>query len=497
MKSSKMTTTLIVWTMFLSFWMIILFLDGAFSYKNQERVAPIDTVALPQSLTDIPSTGTAVGGLPDMISGAIHQSLANSEIFQDMRVLEYLYTQNQNVELLQPLVEKFLQYYQFDKANHYLDLLLQNTSWHSSLSIEPHQIVYARLNDLTLGLDSISALDEIFLLIQDYKQTGLLTQDDVSFYQWLQALWSYNYSGASAAFAQVTGARYQDFKRAYEASLAHYGSIKNPPVYYRDGLVSLTLLKNGYFMFAKRLALHALAQNTKYILPYQVLAYTNFLTHNRETAKDYFLKLADFDIHNAPMYKFLIGICYYRYGDYEQSIIYLTQIDTPALQLDVYRYMLLGYIQGDDSSNMIRIRQKLLGQPNLQPSDFSLLFDQLFYLPFRSGKPFALYAENPQLPDLYLRKCIDIFSGSQSDVCTYGQVWLQLAQQNLSWVGKELLSLAQLYHQSHLYHLLGDYYLQSKDEASAKTYYIKALSISDTLNEQTIIKHKLLQLSPQ
>lgn len=114
--------------MFLSFWMIILFLDGAFSYKNQERIAPIDTVALPQSLTDIPSTGTAVGELPDMISGAIHQSLANSEIFQDMRVLEYLYTQNQNVELLQPLVEKFLQYYQFDKANHYLDLLLQNTS---------------------------------------------------------------------------------------------------------------------------------------------------------------------------------------------------------------------------------------------------------------------------------------------------------------------------------------------------------------------------------
>jgi hypothetical protein len=32
--------------MFLSFWMIILFLDGAFSYKNQERIAPIDTVAL-------------------------------------------------------------------------------------------------------------------------------------------------------------------------------------------------------------------------------------------------------------------------------------------------------------------------------------------------------------------------------------------------------------------------------------------------------------------
>ena len=86
-----------------------------------------------------------------------------------------------------------------------------------------------------------------------------------------------------------------------------------------------------------------------------MLAYANFLTHNREAAKDYFLKLADFDVSNASLYKFLIGISYYRYGDYEQSILYLNQVTDPGLKIDVYRYMLLSYIQGEDTTNMTRI----------------------------------------------------------------------------------------------------------------------------------------------
>jgi len=113
---------------------------------------------------------------------------------------------------------------------------------------------------------------------------------------------------------------------SYQSALSNFVKIKNPPLYYRDGLVSLSLLKNGYFVFAKRLALHALMQNQEYVLPYQVLAYANFLTHNREASKDYFLKLADFDSNNASLYKFLIGVSYYRYGEYEQSILYLTQV---------------------------------------------------------------------------------------------------------------------------------------------------------------------------
>jgi tetratricopeptide (TPR) repeat protein len=97
-------------------------------------------------------------------------------------------------------------------------------------------------------------------------------------------------------------------------------------------------------------------------LPYQVLAYTNFLTHNWEAAKEYFIKLTTIDSKNTFLYKFLIGISYYRYGDYEQSILYLNQVTDPGLTIDVCRYMLLSYIQGQDTTNMIRMFHNLLGQ---------------------------------------------------------------------------------------------------------------------------------------
>lgn len=217
--------------------------------------------------------------------------------------------------------------------------------------------------------------------------------------------------------------------------------------------------------------------------------------HNREAAKDYFLKLADFDAANELLYKFLIGVCYYRYGDYEQSIMYLNQVTDPGLKIDVYRYMLLGYIQVGDGDNMLRMRQNLLGEIDLQLSDFALFFDQMFAIPFRTAQPFTLYSENPQLVDLYLGKCSTLFTGSQADVCSYGQVGLQLAKQNLSSVHKQLLLLTESYHQSYLYHLLGDYYFSNKQYSLAKDTYVKALSICDNPTEQSILQNKITQSS--
>lgn len=75
-----------------------------------------------------------------------------------------------------------------------------------------------------------------------------------------------------------------------------------------------------------------------------------------------------------------------------------------------------------DTTDMVRIRQDLLGQSQLQPSDFALFFDHFFYLPFRTAQPFSLYLDTPQLADLYEERCSTLFTGSQDDVCRYGEV---------------------------------------------------------------------------
>lgn len=115
--------------MILCFWLIILFLDGSFSYKHisqSEEIVPVSTVTLQAPLEEATHTVAPVQEVTEMVDEVVHQELGNSQIFQDLNVLEYLYTKNKNSDLLQPLVEKFLQYYQFDKANQYLELLVQN-----------------------------------------------------------------------------------------------------------------------------------------------------------------------------------------------------------------------------------------------------------------------------------------------------------------------------------------------------------------------------------
>jgi len=233
--------------MILCFWLVILFLDGTFSYKQffvQEKIAPVASVSL---LVPIESPDVIVSPVSEvvaMVSGMVHQGMENSQTFQDLNVLAYLYTKNKNAELLQPLVEKYLQYYQFDKANQYLALLVQEEGDYLKLKIDPRQVVYTRFHDSIIGLDRANALDEIFVLIHNYRSRDMLTQDDELFYNGLKSLWIYDYSGASISFSKITDTRYKDFLASYDSALSTFVKIKNPPLYYRDGLVALTLLKN-------------------------------------------------------------------------------------------------------------------------------------------------------------------------------------------------------------------------------------------------------------
>jgi len=493
---------MMVSVMVLVFWLVLLFLDGALSSRipyqgstsSLSSLVSLEDVLLEGEEEENEILSHAVASAIDvdtMVQETLHHHVWNAEAFNDLGMLEYLYTQHKNPDLLHPMIEKFLQYYQFEKANTYLTILVEKAWSYVDVNVDPHKVLYIRFHDFGLSLDRNNALDSLLDLVKTYRQRSLMNYDDELFYKGLQLLWTYNYDAATQTFAKIVDVRYKDFILAYESALANYVKIKDPPPYYRDGLVALTLLKHGYFSVAKRLALRAVAQNSSYVLPYQVLAYTNFLTHNREAAKQYFLTLTKIDSQYVAMYRFLIGVSHYRIGEYQQSILYLNQVVDPALQTDAYRYMLLGYVHINDTTNVLRMFHNLLGQPGLQSSDFVIFFDQIFYIPFRLGQSFALYRDAPQLAELYLSRCSTLFDASQADVCVYGEVWLQLVKQNLSLVWTKLLSLTQTYQQSHLYHVLGDYYAELWQTTLAREAYVRALSISESLAEQKLIKEKM------
>ncbi|MBU0626950.1 hypothetical protein KKH82_06105 [Patescibacteria group bacterium] len=248
----------------------------------------------------------------------------------------------------------------------------------------------------------------------------MIAKDDYMFYQAMIKLRNKEYKAARDIFNQIHTPYYQESIQSITQAIAQYDTSKTIPKEYQDGLVALSLLKNGYFSVAKKIALETALKDKKYILPYQILAYTHFLTNNRETASEYFLKLADVDATNQSLYKFLIGICNYRTQDYRKAILYLSQTTDPELQTDTYRYLINSYIQENDIQNAVSTRQKLLGQNDINESDFYHYFYQALYMPYLQNKKAEIYEANTLLTEMYINSCSTTLSGS--DVCTFGQI---------------------------------------------------------------------------
>jgi hypothetical protein len=256
--------------------------------------------------------------------------------------------------------------------------------------------------------------------------------------------------------------------------------------------VALSLLKNWYFSIAKKISLDILYKNEKYILPYQILSYSHFLTNNRETAIAYFLKLADFDQPNEEMYKFLIGISYYRNKKYESSIIYLNQVHIETIQTDVYRYLILDYINIQDSEKATSTRKKLLWQTDINENDFYGYFYNAFYKGYTKQNN-EIYKSDEQLPYFYINKCYETFSSwTNKDVCEYWDIWNQLNKNaNASMIEEKLSNLTEKYNQRYLYEILWDIQTQNNKKENAKWSYAKALTLTTDINDTSRIKEKI------
>jgi len=244
------------------------------------------------------------------------------------------------------------------------------------------------------------------------------------------------------------------------------------------------------------LALSSLQQNSKYILPYQVLAYANFLTNSWDTAIEYLKKLTDLDPNNSEKYRFLMWIAYYRNEKYEQSVLMLSMIKDEKLRLDAERYLIRDYLLLDQKNKLISSRWKLLWYDNLVPSDFYTYFYEVFYRPYSEWAQYEIYAYDTELAEKMLRVCNLRLSWEDKVVCDYWNIGKRIALWQFDWLESSLLSLAVSYPQSYLYHALWEYYINQWDFIKAKAYLIKAVSMAQKRWEVSQIK-KLLQSTLQ
>ena len=408
-------------------------------------------------------------------------------VADSIATLQKMYQNNKNPDVLKILITKLLQNYQFKDAKQYLadvDIFVDDT-----ISIKDYTYTYIN----TLSITDTTSISKFSTFITQANSRYLLSADDYAFYKWLIYLRNKNYNQAMLTFDSISNKLYAPFITQISWSISTYKNQQWVPDYYEDTLIALTCLKNWYFSIANKLATDVVLQDGNYILPYQILAYSNFMTKDREKAVDYFYKLLNLDPENYETYNFFIWVSYYRIWNYEKSIVALVPLIDSKYKNDVYRYLLLDYKQMDDQNKIIQIRQKQLWTTALRESDFKYFFDEVFFTPFANGDRFTLYREYGQLAVDFVTMCFDKF-GESNPTCIYGEVWLNIANSNRDSAQEELIYLADTYPQASIYQALWNYYKINGNLSKAKTYYLKAITMSENDNQKDNIQHILLNL---
>ena len=412
----------------------------------------------------------------------------SSKVVNKAELLESLYDKTKDEKVLKVLVDNLLSDYQFDKVKFYLsDIDIFTTQ-----VIDKQSYIYTYLN--TLQVTDPNGMKKFMNFIEQLKSKNLISSDEYLFYKWLQKIWDWEYDIALETMKQISNQSYSTFINQLESTIKNYKSQKWMPSYYEDALVSLVALKNGYFSIANKLAVYTILEDNDYILPYQVLAYSNFLTKDWDKAISYFYNLSSLDIENKNKYDFYLWISYYRKWEYENSITTLYQLITDSnYKIDVYRYLLLDYEQLNKYEKMVQIWQKLLWEYNLIESDFKYFYDIIFFKPFSQWEKSTIYENYRQISYDMVAMCYDKF-GYKNDTCIYWEAWFNITNWLRLSVEESLLYLAENYPQANIFQALWDYYKKNNNKTKAKSYYIKAISYSDDSVQKSLMESSLLKL---
>lgn len=473
-------------------WVVFIFLQ-----KNQD-IATIPSTQTPiieatseAAVHSSPMVTTENIGSIQEYSSEQNDSLLNeyNEKQANIQLLKDLYDQNPDGELLHTLIDVLLAQHRFDEAYAYV----QESERLYPESLDPYTHIYAAFHAPSISISQPWSIKVAEDVIEYYRNKNLISADDYLFYQAMIQLWYNDLEAARLLFQQITTPKYTPISTYIIETFATLSKQQDIPAYYAQSMISLAVMKQWYYTIAKKLATTTAIKDTNYILPYQILAHSHFMTHNRDTAIEYLLKLKDLESKQSERYTFLIWVAHYRRWDYTQAILYLNQIVDGWFVLDAYRYMFLSYLQWGSYDRANATRQKMLGNTDISKHDFYSYFYEVFYAPIRAGSNRDMYTNNPNIAQATIQQCLTILEESSHDVCDYGNAWLSLARGNMQEAKRYLDTLIEKYDEPYLLHALWDYYTMNQDSELAYQYYQKALSITNNTEEKSVISKKLLE----
>ena len=400
--------------------------------------------------------------------------------------LQKVFEKTWDKDVMNLIIETYLMEYQFVKARKFIESLPEEYR----NQVKPSLNLRVSFNSFALTSKTVS--ESLESLVQNYVSKWEITEENKNRYMWVIALMDQNYD----SFFEIANNFTSESHKAFASKLQWYRDQISKqmwmPEYYFDTLVAFELFNQWLFQPAKVLALYSLQKDSNYILPYQVLAYANFLTNSWDTSIEYFKKLVDLDPNNAEKYHFLMWVASYWNEKYEQSVVMLSVIKDENLRLDAQRYLINNYLKLNQRNKMISSWNKLLWYEDLVASDFYTYFYETFYRPYSEWESFQIYAFDTELANKMLRVCAMKLPDDEKVVCTYGTIGKNIAVWQFDWLENLLLNLVSQYPQWYLYQALGEYYVQQWDVEKAKAYLLKAISLTQNKSEKGQIR-KLLK----
>jgi tetratricopeptide (TPR) repeat protein len=324
-----------------------------------------------------------------------------------------------------------------------------------------------------------------------YKE-WILSLDDLTFYNFLIDLLS-NWDTSkleivlNSLIKDIKNPVYKNILYSFKKDLEVYKNNPGAPLYYFKALVALDLLKYWYFWIAKNIAESVYIEDSDYVLPKQILAYSYFYMGNYKQALKYFHELKD-DVDNDNEYNFFIWISYYWLGDYRNALLYLAEVKKDfSYYLDVLRYEFLIYKKIKDTDKIIDVISSML-KYKLSYVDYYNIFK---YLLFDCSN---CYKENLKLLVNLLKKCYKDTDSSTEYVCWYGKANLFYKSWKEKYAIKYFELLTKYFQDSYIYDILGKYYENKKNIKKARYYYLKELLYTIDEHKREQVKEKIKKL---
>ena|GEM_PF-1343956 len=225
-----------------------------------------------------------------------------SEKQANTKLLKELYMQNPTSELLHTLIDALLEQHRFDEAYTYV----QESEKTYPGSLDPYTHIYASFHAPSISISQPGSIKVVENIIEQYRNKNLISSDDYLFYQAMIKFWYNDLESARLLLTQITSPKYTPISKYIIETFDTLSTQKDIPAYYAQSMISLAVMKQGYYSVAKKLATATVIKDKNYILPYQILAHSHFMTHNRDTAIEYLLTLRELESKQAERYTFLI-----------------------------------------------------------------------------------------------------------------------------------------------------------------------------------------------